>query len=60
VLWVVRGGAAPTPVVVRCGITDGTVTEVTEVVGGELRPGDLLVTDAGGASAIPPAMRRVL
>jgi HlyD family secretion protein len=42
VVWVMRGGR-PAPVVVRVGISDGMVTEVAE---GDLRPGDVVVTEA--------------
>ena len=46
--WVLRNGKAEA-VAVGTGISDGTVTEVTS---GELRQGDLLITDvSGGASA---------
>jgi HlyD family secretion protein len=40
-IWVMRGN--PTPVVVRLGISDGMVTEIAE---GDLRPGDVVVTEA--------------
>jgi HlyD family secretion protein len=42
IAWVLRGGH-PTPVLVRIGISDGLVTEVLE---GDLRPGDTVVTEA--------------
>lgn len=55
-VWVLRG-AVHTPVAVRIGITDGSYTEIRE---GELHEHEQLVTDAGGNSAVPAAMRRVL
>jgi len=42
-LWVLRAGAAAVPVVVRLGIGDGMVTELIE---GDLQPGDAVVTEA--------------
>jgi HlyD family secretion protein len=42
IIWVTRGGH-PSPVVVRLGISDGMVTEITE---GDLHPGDLVITEA--------------
>jgi HlyD family secretion protein len=65
-VWVLRGPESPpSPVRIRTGVTDGSVTEVVE---GELREGDAVVTDAGGAaqnqrSGGPPGpggMRRIL
>jgi HlyD family secretion protein len=51
VLWVLRNGAL-TRVVVRTGISDGTLTEI---VGGELTDGDQLVLDANtGAPKTAP------
>ena len=48
----------PTPRRVRTGISDGTSTEVVE---GELAPGDLVITDAvGPPSGFAAAMRRGL
>jgi HlyD family secretion protein len=43
-LWILRG-KTPQPVSVKLGITDGTHTEI---VGGELREGDLVITDVAG------------
>jgi HlyD family secretion protein len=43
-LWVLRDGK-PSPVRVKVGVTDGTVTEVVE---GELSAGDPCVVDTGG------------
>jgi HlyD family secretion protein len=45
-VWVVRG-ERPEPVRIVPGISDGTVTEV---VSGDLREGDAVVTDASGPS----------
>ena len=41
-VWVMRGGA-PQPVEIAAGVSDGTLTEV---LAGELRPGDQVVTEA--------------
>ncbi len=56
-LWVLRDGK-PAPVRLKVGITDGSVTEIVE---GELSPGDACIVDtdgakAGGASSRPPRM----
>ncbi len=40
-VWVMRG--TPTPIRIRTGISDGTLSEVVE---GDLKPGDAVVTDA--------------
>jgi HlyD family secretion protein len=66
-VWVLRGPESPpSPVRIRTGVSDGSVTEVVE---GELRDGDAVVTDAsGGASERPQGgppggpggMRRIL
>ncbi len=45
-VWAVRG-EEPVPVRVRIGLSDGTATELVE---GDLRAGDRLVTDAGGGA----------
>jgi HlyD family secretion protein len=45
-VWKLDGGE-PRPVRIRVGLTDGTVTEVLE---GELAPGDALVTEIVGAT----------
>jgi HlyD family secretion protein len=55
-VWVLRG-AQLAPVLVRTGLTDGSLTEITE---GGVREGELVVTEVitkPGANA-PPAMRR--
>jgi HlyD family secretion protein len=51
-VWVQDGGAAPRPVPVRTGVSDGRSTEILE---GELAPGDLVVVGTVGAEA--PAER---
>ncbi len=55
-LWVLRSGKpTPVPVRIKVGITDGSLTEVAQVLGGELQAGDLALTgvtvgaDAAGA-----------
>ncbi|MBI5071256.1 MAG: efflux RND transporter periplasmic adaptor subunit [Deltaproteobacteria bacterium] len=50
-LWVLRE-AGPAPVRVRTGISDGSTTELVE---GELQPGDKVITDAAGGSTNPMA-----
>jgi HlyD family secretion protein len=55
-LWVLRDGK-PAPVSVKVGMSDGTSSEIVD---GDLRAGEPLITDAGGTSAVPPAVRRVL
>ena len=52
-LWVLRG-ERPTPVSVKVGVSDGTVSEIVE---GDVKEGDEVVTDiaSGGKSAGPPA-----
>jgi HlyD family secretion protein len=62
-VWVLRDGA-PGEVRIRTGVSDGSTTEVVE---GELKEGDLVITDAsGGASGRPDGaaglrgMRRIL
>ncbi len=55
-VWVLHGDAQ-LPVAIRIGITDGSVTELRE---GELHEHEVLITDAGGSSAVPAALRRVL
>jgi len=63
-VWVLRDGV-PTPVRIRTGVTDGSTTEVVE---GDLREGDLAITDAsggagsgpGGGGGPPGGMRRIL
>jgi len=63
-VWVLRDGVA-TPVRIRTGVTDGSTTEVVE---GDLREGDLAITDAsggagsgpGGGGGPPGGMRRIL
>ncbi len=50
-LWVLRE-AGPAPVRVRTGISDGSTTELLE---GELQPGDRVITDAAGTSPNPMA-----
>jgi len=58
VVWVLRDGQ-PKPIVIRTGISDGTVTEVAE---GDLHEGDALITETLGVPGtnLPPAFRRPL
>jgi len=56
-LWVLRAGQ-PVEVQVRTGISDGSVTEITELLAGELNPGDELISDIiGGDTGDKPAAR---
>jgi HlyD family secretion protein len=50
VLWKLHPDQTLEPVKIRTGITDHTVTEVAEVVKGELKPGEELVTGSMTAS----------
>ncbi len=58
-VWRLRG-ERPAPVLIRVGLSDGSVTELVE---GDLKQGDALVTEAvgsggGPSSTPPPAFRR--
>ncbi len=54
-VWVMRG-ESPTPVRIRTGISDGTLTEIVE---GDVQPGDTVVTDAAGpAGGFAAGLRR--
>ncbi len=62
-VWVLRDGVA-TAVRIRTGVTDGSTTEVVE---GDLREGDLVITDSSGSASGAPGgggppggMRRIL
>ena len=56
-VWVLRDGA-PTPVRIRVGISDGAVSEVVD---GDLKPGDQVITDAAaGLSNFAAGLRRGL
>jgi HlyD family secretion protein len=48
-VWVLRDGAA-VAVNVRTGISDGRMTEIT---GGDLQPGMLVITDQRSAGTAP-------
>ncbi len=50
-VWVLHGNAA-TQVTIKLGLSDGTVTEV---VSGDVKEGDLVVTDATSATGAPTA-----
>jgi HlyD family secretion protein len=56
VVWKLRPDQTLEPVRIRTGITDHTVTEVAQVLKGELNEGDELVTGAAAASS-PSASR---
>ncbi len=58
-IWVLRG-ARPSPVRIRTGISDGSLTEVVQ---GDLQPGDAVITDSmgpPGAGQPAPGFRRIL
>jgi HlyD family secretion protein len=48
-VWLLKDGA-PAAAVVTTGVSDGSLTELVE---GEVREGDLLITDGAGAGASP-------
>jgi len=50
VLWKLRPDSTLEPVRIRTGITDHTITEVAEILKGELKEGDELVTGSMTAS----------
>jgi HlyD family secretion protein len=58
VVWKLRPDKTLEPVKIRTGITDHTVSEVAQVLKGELKEGDELVTGAmsKSAAARPPGM----
>jgi len=58
VVWKLRSDKTLEPVRIRTGITDHTVTEVTQVLNGDLKDGDQLVTGAMTATSgsRPPGM----
>ncbi len=53
IVWKLRPDKNLEPLRLRLGITDRTVTELVEVLKGELKEGDLLVTGATRASSGP-------
>ena len=52
-VWKLRPDKSLEPVRLRVGITDRTVSQLVEVLKGELKEGDMLVTGAARASAAP-------
>jgi HlyD family secretion protein len=54
-VWVLEGSGPPRPVPVRTGVTDGRSTEILE---GELAPGDLVVVGVQGEDGSGPGGRR--
>jgi HlyD family secretion protein len=59
VVWKLRPDKTLEPVRIRTGITDHTVTEVSQVMNGELSEGDQLITGAttpSAASTRPPGL----
>ncbi len=58
VVWVLRD--RPTPVGIRIGASDGSMTEIVQVMRGQLDEGDRVITEmTGGAESSPPAMGRM-
>ena len=55
ILWKVHPDNSLEPVKVKTGITDRTVTEIAQVVQGELNEGDQVVTGASKAAKAPAA-----
>jgi HlyD family secretion protein len=53
IVWKLRPDKTLEPVRLRVGITDRTVTELVEMLKGEVKEGDLLVTGAARASSAP-------
>ena len=59
VVWKLRPDKTLEPIRIRTGITDHTVTEVAQVLKGQINDGDELVTGATAASSAgsrPPGM----
>lgn len=54
-VWVVQGSNPPRPVPVRTGVTDGRSTEILD---GDLAPGDLVVTGLQGENGSGPGRGR--
>jgi HlyD family secretion protein len=50
-VWVQRDDGSARPVSLRPGVSDGTLTEVVE---GDLKPGDLVITDAASSGPAGP------
>ena len=50
VVWKLLPDKSIEPVQIKMGITDHTYTEVAQMLAGQLRPGDELVTGASGAA----------
>jgi HlyD family secretion protein len=58
IVWKLGADKQLAPVQIRTGITDHTVTEVTQVLKGELKEGDQLVTGSAAKSAAQGATGR--
>lgn len=56
VVWKMVGDTVE-PVEVETGITDHTVTEVSRVVAGQLKAGDIVVTSSVKSASLPPGTR---
>jgi ribosomal protein L19E len=55
VVWKLRADKTLEPVRIRTGITDHTVTEVAQILNGQLSDGDELVTGSQALTAAPSA-----
>jgi HlyD family secretion protein len=55
-VWVLANGK-PRAVTIKTGVSDGSMAEVTDVVDGELKEGDFVITDVSGSSAKPAAVQ---
>jgi hypothetical protein len=55
VIWKLHPDKTLEPVRIRTGITDHTVTEVAQVLNGQLNDGDELVTGSQALTAAPAA-----
>lgn len=53
ILWKIHPDSSLEPVKVKTGITDRTVTEIAQVVQGQLNEGDQIVTGASKAAKAP-------
>jgi len=59
VVWKLLPGGALEPVQIALGITDHTYTEVSDVLVGQLAPGDDLITSSVKSKTLPPGVQGV-
>jgi hypothetical protein len=55
VIWKLRPDKTLEPVRIRTGITDHTVTQVSQIMNGQLNAGDELVTGSQALTSAPAA-----